>query len=271
MMVGLHQYTIPRSRLNELTEELLSLSLEQRENLEGLSKDRADIIVPAAKVINTLVMMNKAEIFMLSNEGLREGVFYEWLLQAKGVTRIPYVLKESIRQLAKNFQLDTAHTGHIKKLAFQLYEGIQPLIKDRFPEEKKVWLLSHSADLAYIGEYINNESSSAHTFYLLYISINGLSHEERLALAFISSFKSRSKLNDFAAPFQNMITKEQLRVYEILGSVLRLAHGLNRTRQKVVDDLNVTIGKNKAIDITIHYHDDPYFEEQFTQKQKKTP
>lgn len=269
-MVGLHQYTIPQSRLNELTGELLSLSLEERENLEGLSKDRADIIVPAAKVINTLVTMSKAETFMLSNEGLREGVFYEWLLQAKGVERIPYVLKESIGQLAKNFQLDTAHTGHVKKLAFQLYEGIQPLIKDSFPEDRKAWLLSHSADLAYIGEYINNESSSAHTFYLLTnISINGLSHEDRLALAFISSFKSRSKLNDFAASFQNMVTKEQLRVYEVLGSILRLAHGLNTTRQKLVDHLKVSIGKNKQIDINVHYHDDPYFEEQFAQKQKK--
>lgn len=269
-MVGLHQYTMPRERLNELTHVLISMPMESRESMDGLSKERADIILPASTVINTLVDLNRGDTFMLSGEGLREGVFYEWLLKARGVNRIPYVLNESIRHLRKNFSLDTNHTSYVKSLAFQIFDGISPIIEQKFSEQRTAWLLSHSADLAYIGEYVNNESSSAHTFYLLTnININGISHHDRLAVALVASFKSRAKLLDFAAPFQKMVTKEELRMYETLGAVLRLAHDFDRTRQHVVDEVKVKVSRKKPLQMSAYYHDDAFFENQAAQKHKK--
>lgn len=268
-MAGLHQYTIPRQRLNSLTRQLAEMSLEEREAMDGLSKDRSDIILPASAVINMLVKLNHGDTFMLSGEGLREGVFYEWMLRQRGVNRIPYVLNESIRHLRRNFNLDSNHTNYVKRLAFQILKGLGPAAWNKFSEQRTAWLLSHSADLAYIGEYINNESSSAHTFYLLSnININGISHPDRLAVALIASFKNRSKLLDFADPFAKMIGKEQLKLYEILGAILRLAHDFDRTRQHVVHEVKVQVEKKK-IQLSVFYHDDAFFEEQAVQKHKK--
>lgn len=269
-MSGLHQYTIPVGRLNKLASSLASMSVSERESLDGLSKDRSDIIVPAAIVIDTLVKMNRGSNFILSGEGLREGVFYEWLLKSRGLRRIPYVLSESIRQLRRNFNLNSDHTNYVKKLAFQIFDGLRPVVDWTYPEARTAWLLSHSADLAYIGEYVNSESSSAHTFYLLTnININGISHRDRLAVALIASFKSRSKLHDFAGPFQNMVTKEELRMYETLGAILRLAHDFDRTGQHVVDEVKVKLSKKKIPEICAFYHADPFFEDQAAQKHKK--
>ncbi|RYL94337.1 Ppx/GppA family phosphatase [Sporolactobacillus sp. THM7-4] len=269
-MAGLHQYVMPGQRLDELTKKLASMTLEERESIDGLSKDRSDIIVPASMVINTLVRLNNGNQFMLSGEGLREGVFYEWMLKARGVDRIPYVLNESIRQLKKSFNLDTSHISYIKALAFQIFDGIQPVIEGSLSEERSAWLLSHSADLAYIGEYVNSKSSSAHTFYLLTnININGMSHRDRLAVALIASFKSRSKLQDFAEPFRKMVTRDELKMCETLGAVLRLAHDFDRTRQHVVDEIRVKVSRKKFLHLTAYYHDDPFFEDQAAQKHKK--
>ncbi|TGA97794.1 Ppx/GppA family phosphatase [Sporolactobacillus shoreae] len=269
-MVGLHQYTIPRERLANLTHELALIGQEARENMDGLSKDRSDIIVPASAVINMLVQMNSGETFTLSNEGLREGVFFEWMLHQRGVEKIPYVLNESIRHLRHNFNLDSSHTSYVKALAFQLLNGIIPVIVSKFSDKRMAWVLSHSADLAYIGEYVNNESSSAHTFYLLTnISINGISHHNRLALALVASFKNREKMLDFAAPYAGMASKDELKMYEMLGAVLRLAHDFDRTRQHVVDEVKVKVSKKKLLQLTAYYHDDAFFEEQAAQKHKK--
>ncbi|MFT8871845.1 MAG: Ppx/GppA phosphatase family protein [Sporolactobacillus sp.] len=269
-MSGLHQYIMPGDRLNNLTVRLATMNESEREVVQGLSKDRADIIVPAAVVINMLVKINRGKQFILSGEGLREGIFYEWMLHRRGEVRIPYVLRESIRYLRRNFNLDSAHAGYVKKLAFQLFEGLSPLIADPIPAASTAWLLSHSADLAYIGEYINNESSSAHTFYLLTnIKINGISHHQRLAVALIASFKNREKLCDFAAPFAKFFGKDELRMYELLGAILRLAHDFDQTRQQVVSEVNVRIVKKKNVHIHASYHDDAYFEEQAVLKHKK--
>ncbi|MFT8317834.1 MAG: Ppx/GppA family phosphatase [Sporolactobacillus sp.] len=269
-MVGLHQYTMPRSRLNELTERLASMPEDARETMDGLSKDRADIILPAAIVINMLVKLNHGKTFMLSGEGLREGVFYEWMLRERGEVRIPYVLKESIRHLRRNFNLESTHTNYVKALAFQIFDGISPLIPG-YPEAETAWLLSHSADLAYIGEYVNNESSSAHTFYLLTnININGISHHNRLAVALVASFKSRVKLLDFAGgSFEKFLSKSELKMCELLGAILRLAHDFDRTGQHVVSEVKVKLTKKKGIQLQAFYQDDAYFEEQAAQKHKK--
>ncbi|WP_236620337.1 Ppx/GppA family phosphatase [Sporolactobacillus laevolacticus] len=269
-MVGLHQYTIPRGRLDELTKKLASMTIEERESMDGLSKDRADIILPASGVINMLVKMNHGDTFMLSGDGLREGVFYEWVLGQRGEERIPYVLNESLRQMRRNFNLDSNHTAYVKTLAFQVLEGILVLLKEKVSDRRIAWLLSHSADLAYLGEFVNNESSSAQTFYLLTnININGISHHDRLAVALVSSFKNRSNLIDFAKPFQQLVTKEELRLYETLGAVLRLAHDFDRTKLHVVDRLSVKLTKKKQVQITAYYHNDAYFEEQAAQRHKK--
>ncbi|WP_239984938.1 Ppx/GppA family phosphatase [Sporolactobacillus pectinivorans] len=269
-MVGLHQYTIPRERLSDLTHGLAAMGQEARETMDGLSRDRSDIIVPASAVINTLVQMNRGETFMLSSEGLREGVFFEWMLHQRGVEKIPYVLNESIRHLRRNFNLDSSHTSYVKALAFQILNGVIPVIISKFPEKRTAWVLSHSADLAYIGEYVNNESSSAHTFYLLTnISINGVSHRDRLGIALVASFKNRDKMLDFAVPFEKMVTKEELKMYETLGAVLRLAHDFDRTRQHVVDEVKVKVSKKKQLQLTAYYHADAFFEEQAAQKHRK--
>ncbi|MCO7127646.1 Ppx/GppA family phosphatase [Sporolactobacillus shoreicorticis] len=269
-LVGLHQYTIPRERLNQLKEKLASMTLEERESMDGLSKDRADIILPASAVINLLVKLNRGERFMLSGEGLREGVFYEWVLKQRNEEYIPYVLNESLRQLRRNFNLDSRHTAYVKKLAFQIFDGILNLFKGNDSEKRIAWLLSHSADLAYLGEFINNESSSAQTFYLLTnMNINGISHRDRLAVALIASFKNRSNLSNFAKQFQKMATKEEMKLYETLGAVLRLAHDFDRTKLHVVDRLTVKQTKKKQLQLTAYYHDDAYFEEQAAQRHKK--
>lgn len=269
-MIGLHQYTIPRERLNNLTKKLASMTIEERESMDGLSKDRSDIILPASAVINLLVKMNHGETFMLSGEGLREGAFYEWVLRQRNETRIPYVLNESMRQMRHNFNLDSHHTSYVKKLAFQVLNGLLELLKGKSSEKRIAWVLSHSADLAYLGEFVNNESSSAQTFYLLTnININGISHHDRLAVALVASFKNRANLIDFAKPFQQLLTKDEMKLYETLGAVLRLAHDFDRTKLHVVDRLAVKMTKKKQLQIIAYYHDDAYFEEQAAQRHKK--
>jgi exopolyphosphatase/guanosine-5'-triphosphate,3'-diphosphate pyrophosphatase len=65
------------------------------------------------------------------------------------------------------------------------------------------------------------------------------------------------------------VTKEELRLYETLGAVLRLAHDFDRTKLHVVDRLSVKLTKKKQVQITAYYHNDAYFEEQAAQRHKK--
>ncbi|MEB1807606.1 MAG: Ppx/GppA family phosphatase [Bacillaceae bacterium] len=267
---GLHQYQLQPSNIQEVQQSLLEYPFTARQNIEGLSKDRADIIIPAIQAISSLVEVTRAPVFIMSNKGLRDGIFYEELLQKIGIEQFPNVAEESFYQLSYNYQINVEHVKQVSKLASAIYKEMSPYLLERFNDEDNLKLLRYSARVLYMGEYISNEASSQHTFYLLSnMTIDGLNHEQRLAIALISSFKSKSYLFQFAAPYSELLTKQQLKRYELLGAILKLAYSLNRTRRNVVNKCVVNKTSKREIQLQLLCNDDFYFEEELAQKYKK--
>ncbi|MDT8861756.1 exopolyphosphatase [Alkalihalobacillus sp. MEB130] len=269
-LAGLHQYEFPGNELQELNEMLQQLSVEERLNLDGLSKDRVDIIVPAAEVITAIVNQVNANTFIMSRKGLREGVFYEELLKTMETSRFPNVVEESLYQLSNSYELNVEHVNHISLLANELYLKLHDYIPLHHSKQEAAALLNQSARLLYIGEYINNEASSENTFYLLTnMTIEGLSHKERLAIALISSYKSKNRMQNYAKTFNKIISKKELKYYEFLGSILKLAYSLDRTRRKVVTTIGDVTENDKGLSIELHIQNDAFFEDVQATKNKK--
>lgn len=267
---GLHQYELQPNDIHEVQQSLLEHPFTERQNVEGLSKDRADIIIPAIQAISTLVEVTRATVFVMSNKGLRDGIFYEEVLRQIGIDQFPNVAEESFYQLSYNYQINVAHVQQVSKLASAIYKELSPYLLEKLNDEDNLKLLRYSARFLYMGEYISNEASSQHTFYLLSnMTIDGLTHEQRLGVALISSFKSKPYLLQFAGPYSELLTKQQLKRYELLGAILKLAHSLNRTRRNVVYKCVVNKTSKREIQLQLYCHDDFYFEEEQAQKYKK--
>lgn len=269
-LAGLHQYEFPKEDLIHLNSMLQNSTTEERLSLDGLSKDRVDIIIPAAEVITSIVKHVKAETFVMSRKGLREGVFYEELLRSMETTQFPNVVEESLYQLSNNFELNSEHVTHISHLANQLYTRLVNFCTIEHNMDEAKTLLNQSARLLYIGEYINNEASSQNTFYLITnMTIEGLSHRERLAIALISSYKSKSQMHQYAKSFNKLISKKELKYYEFLGSIIKLAFSLDRTRRKVITNIGELEVTKDIITITLYNQEDAYFEDSYATKNKK--
>ncbi|MFB5662075.1 exopolyphosphatase [Alteribacillus sp. HJP-4] len=268
---GLHQYIISTKGVMSTLDLFESNSLSERENIEGLSKDRADVIIPAVRVIHLLIEHVSAPYFMMSNKGLRDGLLYEELLKDYQAEFFPEAAEESFFQLMREFEMHEDYVQEVGRIARQLYEQFEPHLPEKLLHEENERLLRMSARVLYIGEFISGEASSQHTFYLLTNrSIDGISHRERLAMAFIASFKSKSWLKQFAQPFDNYLTKDKLKRLELLGSLLKLAYSLNRTHRKIVQHIEVA-DHSKALNVHIFCRDNTasYFEEVKSDKYKK--
>jgi exopolyphosphatase/guanosine-5'-triphosphate,3'-diphosphate pyrophosphatase len=269
-LAGLHQYEIPKQELLDINKMLQHLTVEERLELEGLSKDRVDIIVPASTVITQIVNHVNANTFVMSRKGLRDGVFYEELLKSMETTRFPNVVEESLYQLTNSYELNVDHVNHISLLANQLYSKTSEYCPVEHNPSNAVTLLNHSARLLYIGEYINNEASSQNTFYLLTnMTIEGLSHKDRLAIALISSYKSKSQMQQYAKSFNKLINKQELKYYEFLGSILKLAYSLDRTRRKVITAIGQVDQNEDELSIILYHQADAFFEDAQATKHKK--
>ncbi|SFP21508.1 exopolyphosphatase / guanosine-5'-triphosphate,3'-diphosphate pyrophosphatase [Salibacterium halotolerans] len=269
---GLHQYEMTPADIQDVLQDFEKAGFKQRENMEGLSKDRADVIIPAVRVIHELISYLQSDYFMMSSKGLREGLFFEELLREHSLNSLPDVAEESFFQLSREFEMNEEYVQEVGSLARKLYAELEESIPGQLKETDNVPLLQKSARVLYIGEFISHETSSQHTFYVLTNrSIDGVPHSERLAMAFIASFKSKAWMKRLSPPFQKYVSKKEFKRYELLGSILKLSYALDRTKRQVVQDVSAVQNDDKSIDLYIGCREDAYsyFEEMKSQKYKK--
>ncbi|MFC4401512.1 exopolyphosphatase [Gracilibacillus xinjiangensis] len=267
-LAGLHQYKMYDKDIQMVNNYLTSLNPEKLPKVEGLSKDRADIIIPAIQVFHTLYQTIQAECFILSRKGLRDGVFYEQLSKEMGSILFPNVLEDSIQELINDYNLEPKQIMHVQYLTRKVFDflkhnGIMHL-------DKNDWnLVKRASYLCHLGEYIDAESSAQHTFYLLANrTIDGLMHKERLMLALIASYKNKTVFKQFIQPYKNWFLKEERRKLRHLGALLKFTYCLDATKRQVVKDITIHRKKTELI-FTIHCVGDWTPEEYQAEKQKK--
>lgn len=269
-LAGLHEYKMTYRDVKGIREDLWDMSNKKREKQDGLSKDRADIIVPAIVAIEELMAYAGKVDYIVSYRGLRDGIFYEYLLDNIAVTHFPSVIEESFYALRNQFHLDEKHHRDLSVLATYLIQGLvqEGLISELDDHERK--LLRWAASVYYIGEQIHPEAKAQHSFYLLTNqAIDGLGHADRMAVAFIASFKSKSTLKQFASPYREWISKDDLKKYELMGSILKLCYALTISKQSLVTKIELDAIDQHQIRLLAMTTDTAYFEEFQANKYKK--
>ncbi|GGJ74714.1 exopolyphosphatase/guanosine-5'-triphosphate,3'-diphosphate pyrophosphatase [Anoxybacillus voinovskiensis] len=267
-LAGVHQYEMKRKHLLDVRKLLTSLSFEELQKLEGLSKDRADLIIPALEVFCALYDAVDASSFVLSRKGLRDGIFYEELIQPFGTRLFPNVLQESFYELAQDYDIRLDDVQHVNQLLAQLVAQIRQL--ELYPiTEEDVRDMKQAAHVFYLGQYIDEEASSQHTFYLLANrTIDGLMHKDRVKLALIASYKNKPLFKQYIAPFSDWFSKDEQRRMRFIGALVKFAHSLNDTKRKIVQHIALT-KQPEAIVMDITCTGDFRAEEYQAEKNKK--
>ena len=75
----LHGYSINKKEISEIYYKFLNLSMDERFNVRGLSKKRAEIFAAPLGAILTILEYLNSEMFIINSLGLREGIIYEML------------------------------------------------------------------------------------------------------------------------------------------------------------------------------------------------
>ncbi|KUP07615.1 hypothetical protein Q75_05150 [Bacillus coahuilensis p1.1.43] len=266
-IAGVHQYVMSPESISRMRDVLLPLDYVELEKIEGLSKDRADIILPALEVFYQLILYTGAPSFIFSRNGLRDGLILEQT-EGKKVFSNQEIVERSLRQLGFEYNVNYSHNEQMLFLIRKLWEGFGQLGLWSLNEES-LRVLEQAAFLFYLGEYIDSDSSSQHTFYILANkNINGIPHKERVAIALLASFKNKSSLKQYMEPFLHWFSKDEVKLLKEFGPLLKMAYSLNATKRNVVHDVSIT-EKQGNIVVCIICEDDILAEQYQFEKQKK--
>lgn len=266
-LAGIHQYEMNVTDLGVVEERLKQISFEDLQNLDGLSKDRADTILPALEVFKLVCGLSNSSKFILSRKGLRDGV----LLSRRKLAEEDFaaLIDSNIQELRQDYHIDFKKGNHLKKTAAMIFQQVKAVkgIGDNL-STLDLTLLKRGAYLFHLGKYINDESSS-YTYYLLANrTIAGLSHKERVKLALVASYKGKGAFRQYIEPFKNWFSKEERKKLCLLGAILKLSHSLNTLERDIVHDIKITPnGDFWAMNIECHDHYEP--EQYQLERQKK--
>ncbi|NCU19031.1 exopolyphosphatase, partial [Bacillus sp. P1(2020)] len=120
-----------------------------------------------------------------------------------------------------------------------------------------------------LGKYIDTESSSQHTFYLLANrTIDGLMHKERLKLALVASYKNKTLFKQFIKPFTDWLSKAEQETLQLLGAMVKFTYSLDATKRQAIKDIKVEIVE-KNIMITCFSKKEAMAEQYEAEKNKK--
>ncbi|NLJ79794.1 MAG: Ppx/GppA family phosphatase [Firmicutes bacterium] len=222
---------IPVEKVEEILASLAQMNLEQRRNVPGLEKARADLSVAGIVIIRELLKATASKQLTVATSSIRDGLFYKYLHPRDPI--VFNVLTHHTKNLIDYHNLDENHLRRVSNLAVTLFDQLQALHRLNSYERR---LLLIAGLLHELGVVISVESLEKHTLYTILNSpLHGLTHRERVLIAYLAASHEQLfliGLKDYMG--QGPITLEDIRRIKKLAPLLQIAHSLDRSRTGVV-------------------------------------
>lgn len=239
-----HQYVMSKAQVDDTMEFIAKLSLKELQDLPGLSKDRADIIVAGGFIIQTLMEVSGSPELIISGNGLREGVFFEHYQKVNGAEALGDPLELDVQNTMRYYGVQLEHAKHVAHLSIRLFDELAAIHSLGERERLLLWIASH---LHNVGVAVSFYESQKHTFYvLIHTKIVGLTHRERLMVALVAAHRSKKKTREMANPYQKLLQPEDEELIAKLSILLMMARAMDRSLSSHIQDVSCELKEGKV-------------------------
>jgi exopolyphosphatase / guanosine-5'-triphosphate,3'-diphosphate pyrophosphatase len=270
---------LPVEALKETNRQLAKMSFDTRVHDFGLREDRADVIIPAGRIYQRLATLARAEMILVPNLGVKEGVLLDLVEDRTRhqihVTRQERDVLAGSVALGRRYRFDEAHGRHVATLAVSLFDQLRE-IHGLGDTDRRILL--GAAVLHDIGQYVSYRKHHRHSLYLILNSdLAVFSPDEMPLVALTARYHRRSEPQPHHEVWCDRTGPERSRV-ERLAALLRIADALDRKHAQEVSAVRVfssrgqlSIRASAASDLALEdwvleKKARPWFEETFGRK-----
>lgn len=237
---SVHGYEVLRSEVVHLLAMLLRKDLKGRRSLAGLNPDRADIIVAGVTVVDELMEFFNTNLLKINEQGIREGLILKSLKKHNLIPagRMPRNWRESALEFARSCHHDEEHALQVARLSMEIFAEVASAFG---LNEKHGQMLEAAALVHDVGYFISYSSHHKHTYHLVrHADLFGFTPREREIIANIARYHRKSLPKKKHESFARLAPPDRLLVKR-LGGILRLADGLDRRRNSLVESLDCSL------------------------------
>ena len=216
----LHGCSTPRETFSAFCDAIMEASPKKLKSLH-IKADRFDTIKPGTLILQRISIRLKAEEFICSGVGVREGVYLSDLLRNSG-DRFPQNYNPSLRYLLDTYGTFSNHGTQCSALAKHLFELIH--IHLEIPASFRTQLIM-AAKLLPIGLGVRYYAYQKHSHYLALNALNyGLSHSQIALVSHLLLFKKGHTSSDLIPKNSYESLLPATKILDALYTILWLAH-----------------------------------------------
>jgi exopolyphosphatase/guanosine-5'-triphosphate,3'-diphosphate pyrophosphatase len=247
-------------QLHRLRRALTASTLEERLTMPGLDPRRSDVVVAGAVLLDTLLGSLGTPDLTLCDFALREGLVLDYIKRngahIRTVERYPDVRRRSVMELAERCNYVAPHAAQVARLALTLFDATHT--DHQLGPREREWL-EFASLLHDIGTHISYEKHHKHSQYLiLHGDLRGFAPDEISVISQIARYHRQSTPKKSHAEFA-ALPADQRRVVKLLGAILRLAEGLDRSHTQVIRAVDVVQTPDGLL-VRLRTGDDPELE-----------
>ena len=232
----LHNYRLSDYDVHQIYNNLKCKDYKQRVKVEGLSSQRADLIVGGLTIFDTLLENVNCENIIVSGRGLREGIIISYIESNYGP--IKDILDYNLNGIIDYLNINRKHAEDVFNMTSMLYNNLKSLHKlgTSYDNVLKTATLLHDSGIS-----IDYYHHYKHSFYvILHSNINGLSHRELIVSAAIASVHNNKNGIPLQA-FFSVINKIDLKAVDFIGLLLSIAESLYKSLENAIETITVDI------------------------------
>lgn len=237
--------------IKSLTGALLNTKQSDRADIDGISEKRADAIHLGGVLLVQLLELVGAKEITLCDASLREGMILDYLerrSQDVAALSVQGNLRDrNAAQLVQKYESDWERNSHIAHLALQLFDQTQPLHQYGDFERD---LLKFAALLHDVGQFISFRKHHKNSRYIINrTDPRGFTDEEVMLLGHLARYHCKAEPGKHHKKFRRL-SKSHRRIVKVLSGILRIAVGLDKTKNQRVASLVCQLSE-QTIDICI--------------------
>jgi exopolyphosphatase / guanosine-5'-triphosphate,3'-diphosphate pyrophosphatase len=246
---SLNGVVIPRADILAAIEAIIDeKTAKRRATVPGMDEKRADIIVAGALILEQAIINLNIKELTISEGALREGILLDTYQKRYDIEHYHHLSRlryNSVVNLCDVCKINMKHAHHVKNLAVQMFDGMQELLGFGDTERE---LLEAAALMHDIGYHIAADQHHKHSYYIIRnADLLGFTNDEKEIIANIARYHRKSHPKPKHDNFQK-VPSDKRRMVATLAGILRLAEGLDRRSQQLVQSVRV-VAHGSSVDI----------------------
>lgn len=240
---------------------LSSLPLEKRRKVPGINPERADIIIPGAAILDTLMEELGIERVVTTSRGLQDGLLVDYLSRMDAFPLLGELTprQRSVLQLGRSCGINEAHARTVTALVLELFDSARDLGLHKYGSRERE-LLEYSTFLHDIGSFISYTNHHAHSYYIIRNSeLLGFDENEIAIMANIARFhrKRTPRKND---PGMEELDGKERDAVRMLATLLRIGEALDRTHTALIQHVRFSHTDSSAVYLDVVARGDCHLE-----------